>query len=87
MTEQRSDEREHLEATPLSVVDVESGVEFDGEAMNRSGHGLLFHAAMEPPVGADLQVTMSGQRSSVRVLRVEPKHEGGFDVAGVIRRR
>ena len=86
MTEQRMDDREPLEATPLNVVDVESGVEFDAEAMNRSGRGLLFHASMEPPVGADLQVTMSGQRSKVRVLRVEPKGDGGFDVAGRITR-
>ena len=86
MTEQRMDDREPLEATPLNVVDVESGVEFDGAAMNRSGHGLAFHASMEPPVGADLQVTLSGERSKVRVLRVEPTRDGGFDVAGRITR-
>ncbi len=86
MTEQRMDDRESLQATPLDVVDMESGVEFDGSAMNRSGRGLLFHASMEPPVGADLQVTMSGQKSKVRVLRVEAKREGGYDVAARVTR-
>jgi len=86
MTEQRMSDRQPLEATQLSVVDVESGVEFDGEAVNHSDRGLFFHATMEPPVGAELQVTMSGQKSRVRVLRVEPRRDG-FDVAGLIRRR
>ena len=88
MTEQRQDDRQDLDAASLSVVDVESGVEFEGEGKNLSGHGLLFHASMEPAVGADLQVTMSGKqtmRASVRVVRVEVK-EQGFDVAGRITR-
>ena len=84
MTEQRQDDRQHLEATSLCVVDLESGVEFAGEGRNLSGHGLLFHASMEPPVGAELHVTMQGQRSKVRVLRVEPQAQGGFAVAGRI---
>ncbi|MDP1829003.1 MAG: PilZ domain-containing protein [Archangium sp.] len=87
MTEQRQDDREHLEATSVSVLDLESGVEFEGDGKNLSGHGLLFHAAMEPVVGADMQVTLSGRKSmkaSVRVLRVEPK-SGGFDVAARIK--
>ena len=88
MTEQRQDDRQDLDATSLCVVDVESGVEFEGEGRNLSGRGLLFHAAMEPAVGADLQVTMSGEKSmcaSVRVVRVEVKGQG-FDVAGRITR-
>jgi hypothetical protein len=89
MTEQRQDDRQDLEATSLSVVDLESGVEFEGEGKNLSGHGLLFHAAMEPAVGADMQVTLTGEkpmRASIRVLRVEPQARGGFDVAGRITR-
>ncbi len=82
MTEQRQDDRQHLEAASLSVIDLESGVEFAGEGRNLSGHGLLFHASMAPPVGADLHVTMQGKRTKVRVLRVEPQAQGGFAVAG-----
>ena len=88
MTEQRQDDRQHLEDTSLSVVDLESGVEFEGEGKNFSGRGLLFHAAMEPVVGADMQVTMSGPKplnASIRVVRVQA-NEGGFDVAGRITR-
>jgi hypothetical protein len=81
MTEQRQDDRQHLEDTAVSVLDLESGVEFEGQGRNLSGHGLLFHASMEPVVGADLHVTLAGGKKSVRVLRVEPKPEGGFDVA------
>lgn len=84
MTEQREEERHDFEAT-LSVVDVESGVEFEAEAKNLSGRGLLFHAAMEPPVGADLQVSLAGARKTIRVLRVEAHARGGFDVATRIR--
>lgn len=83
MTEQRQDDREHLEATSISVVDLESGVEFEGDGKNLSGQGLLFHAAMEPAVGADMLVTLSGTKSMkarVRVVRVEPR-SGGYDVA------
>ena len=84
MTEQRQDDRQHLEAASLSVIDLESGVEFAGEGRNLSGNGLLFHASMEPVVGAELHVTMQGKRSRVRVLRVLPLAQGGFDVAGRI---
>ena len=89
MTEQRQDDRQDLEATSLSVVDVESGVEFEGEGRNLSGRGVLFHSEMEPVVGADMQVTMSGgksMRASIRVVRVEPELNGGFAVAGRITR-
>jgi hypothetical protein len=84
VTEQRHEDRQDLEGT-LCVVDVESGVEFEAEARNLSGHGLLFHAAMEPPVGADMQVSLSGARKNIRVLRVEAE-DGGFAVASRITR-
>lgn len=84
MTEQRQDDRQDLD-TSLSVIDLESGVEFAGEARNVSGHGLMFHASMEPAVGADMQVTLSGKKSNIRVLRVEPDDQG-FAVAGRITR-
>ena len=85
--DQRQDDRQHL-ATSLSVLDLESGVEFEGEGRNLSGRGLLFHASMEPVVGADMHVTLSGEKSlraSIRVVRVAPS-QGGFDVAGRITR-
>jgi hypothetical protein len=85
MTEQREEERHDLDCN-LSVVDVESGVEFEAAGKNLSGHGLLFHAAMEPPVGADLHVSLSGARKTIRVLRVEAQAQGGFDVATRITR-
>ena len=88
MTEQRQDDRQHLEDTSIAVVDLESGVEFEGDGKNLSSRGLLFHAGLEPAVGADMQVTLSGQKSMkarIQVVRVSP-HAGGFDVAGRITR-
>lgn len=85
MTEQRQEDRQDLEGT-LVVVDVESGVEFEAEGRNLSSHGLLFHAELEPPVGADMQLSLSGARKNIRVLRVEPQARGGFDVASRITR-
>lgn len=85
MTDQRQEDRQDLEGT-ICVMDVESGVEFSAEGRNLSSHGLLFHADMEPPVGADMQVSLSGARKSIRVLRVEPQARGGFDVASRITR-
>lgn len=85
MTEQRQDDREVFE-TSLAVVDLESGVEFAGDVKNRSDHGLLFHAALEPCVGADMQFTLDGERSSLRVVRVEPSGSG-FDVGAKITAR
>ncbi len=83
MTEQRQDDRQDVEAVSLSVIDLESGVEFAGEARNVSGRGLMFHASMEPAIGADMQVMLSGKKSNIRVLRVEAADQG-FAVAGRI---
>jgi hypothetical protein len=85
MTEQRQDNREVFE-TSLAVIDLESGVEFAGDVKNRSKHGLLFHAALEPALGADMQLTLEGRRASIQVVRVEPSGNG-FDVAGRITAR
>lgn len=88
MTEQRQDDRLTLEDMSVAVVDHESGVEFSGEGLNASAKGLAFHASMEPPVGADLQVTLRGQKNltaALRVTRVEKK-SAGFDVAGRLSR-
>ena len=88
MTEQRQDDRQHLEDTSIAVIDLESGVEFEGDGKNVSGRGLLFHAAMEPAIGADMQVTLSGatsMKARIQVVRVQPA-AGGFDVAGRITR-
>ena len=85
MTEQRQDDREVFEAS-LAVMDLESGVEFAGDVKNRSERGLLFRATREPPVGADMQVTLAGKNERLRVLRVEAC-EGGFDIAGKLTAR
>jgi hypothetical protein len=84
MTEQRQDDRLTLEDTTVAVVDHESGVEFSGHGHDVSRAGLSFHASMEPPVGAELQVTLRGEQNLVgalQVTRVAAK-AGGFDVAG-----
>jgi hypothetical protein len=85
MTEQRQEDRQDLEGT-ICVMDLESGVEFSAEGRNLSSHGLLFHADMEPPVGADMQISLSGTRKNIRVVRVQPQERGGFDVASRITR-
>ncbi len=89
--EQRQQPRLHLQGTPVSVVDVESGVEFTADGMNLSGKGLMFHASLEPVVGADMQVTLESDeakalRASIRVVRVAAHPEGGYEVAGRITR-
>lgn len=89
--EQRQHPRITLAGATVGVVDVESGVEFAADGGNVSGRGLMFTAAMEPVVGADLHVTLERadvrtMRATVRVLRVEPRAEGGFEVAGRITR-
>lgn len=89
--EQRQQPRLHLDGTPVSIVDVESGVEFTGDGKNLSGKGLMFHSQLEPVVGADMHVTLESDelkalRASFRVVRVARRPEGGFEVAGRITR-
>lgn len=87
MINKRTDERIEVTGTNVDVMDRESGVEFRGDAKNVSGAGLMFHASMEPPVGADLDVTVGEARGAMHVTRVAPAAGGGFDVAGRLTRR
>jgi hypothetical protein len=87
-TEQRSASRQQIPGTHVAIVDVESGVEFDATAHDVSPEGLRFLSALEPPVGADMQVTLSGGaalRASLHVVRVT-KVEQGYQVAGRLSR-
>ncbi len=84
MTEQRKEQRRTLSDTQIAVVDVESGVEFAGRGADVSASGLSFDAQMEPPVGADMLVTLTGddnRRARLEVTRVQPTAQG-FQVAG-----
>jgi hypothetical protein len=83
--EQRHDSRSLLHATQVSLVDVESGVEFAASGKNLSSGGVAFHADLEPALGADMRVSVGGARpveAELKVVRVERSPEGGFDVAG-----
>lgn len=80
MHEQRDAERTQLQDT-VAVVDVESGVEFSGEGRDVSSSGLSFHAAMEPPVGADMLIDVKGKKAMLHVTRVARTAQG-YDVAG-----
>ncbi|MBE2251295.1 MAG: PilZ domain-containing protein [Myxococcus sp.] len=80
-----------LEDTSVGVIDIESGVEFAGDGKDLSTDGLKFCAPMEPSIGADMQVVLSGRdarlpplRASFHVLRVTPAMTGGWDVAGTL---
>jgi PilZ domain len=89
MIEQRLADRTDLSDTTVQVVDVESGVEFRGEGLNVSGGGLSFKSELEPPVGADMKVTLKGARTlsgELRVTRVE-KQDSGYAVAGKLSRQ
>lgn len=90
--EQRQYNRLRLVGTNIKVVDIESGIEFDADGADLSGKGLKFCAPMEPAVGADLHVRLTGMHPStppldaeMRVLRVAPRGDG-FEVAGQILR-
>jgi hypothetical protein len=87
MNEQRQANRHSLEETSVDVVDMDSGVEFAGEACNLSGTGLSFRASMEPPVGADMKVTLKGRKNlSARLHVTRVQRDGaGFEVAGRLR--
>ena len=86
MIEQRAEERVELSDATVEVIDVESGVEFQALARDVSGGGLAFRSKMEPPVGADMKVSVRGVRADLRVTRVE-KQGDGFAVAGRLSRR
>lgn len=80
-----------LADTSVGVIDVESGVEFEGHGQNLSTEGLSFLADMEPSVGADMQVVLRAKdarlaplRATLKVLRVTPAPGGKWDVAGVL---
>jgi len=86
--EQRTTQREALPGTPIAIVDVESGVEFEAAARDVSSDGLCFLSTLEPPVGADMHVTLAGarpMRASLHVLRVT-KAARGYEVAGRLSR-
>jgi PilZ domain len=85
---QRQSERTALQTTSVAIVDVESGVSFVGDGQDVSDTGLSLTCQLEPPVGADMHVTLSGQSSlsaQLRVTRVAVDPEG-FRVAGSLSR-
>lgn len=91
MTNARRFTRLTLENTAVGVVDIESGIEFDGAAHDLSSEGLKFRAPLEPSIGADMQVVLqatdarlSPLRANFRVLRVTRAMTGGWDIAGTI---
>ncbi|MEW5742248.1 MAG: PilZ domain-containing protein [Myxococcota bacterium] len=87
-TEQRATSRQAIPETRLSVVDVESGVEFDATGADLSHTGLKFRSALEPVAGADLHVTLTGERglrATLHVTRVTTCAEG-YEVAGRLTR-
>ncbi len=88
--EQREEERSLPAITNVSVVDLESGVEFDGDVKNVSLAGLMFHAHMEPVVGADMALRFEYPNSPMlharmNVTRVEEQAHG-FAIAGTLRK-
>ncbi len=85
---QRQAQRTPLQTTSVAIVDIESGVEFVGSGQDVSDTGLSMTCELEPPVGADMQVTLSGQSTlsaQLRVTRVAVDAEG-FRVAGSLSR-
>ena len=87
--EQRRSKRQ-ASSTNVSVVDLESGVAFSGDLRNVSLAGLLFHANMQPVVGADMELRFEHSATPqltarLQVTRVEA-HANGFDIAGSLKR-
>lgn len=73
----------------VEIIDEETGAEYQGEARNLSGRGLMFEAQVEPSVGATLKVTVSSNQSRMpplhaafKVVRVQKQKGGRFEVAG-----
>ncbi|QGX41406.1 PilZ domain-containing protein [Permianibacter aggregans] len=73
----------------VSIVDLDSGAEYHGEAKNLSGKGLMFEANFEPALDAELRVTVASMQSrmpplvaSFKVVRVIKKDDGMYEIAG-----
>lgn len=73
----------------VEIIDEDSGTEYQGEARNLSGRGLMFEADIEPKVGTSLRVTVSSNQSRMpplhaafKVIRVHKLKGGRFEVAG-----
>ena len=73
----------------VTIVDMESGSEYNGDAKNLSGKGLMFEAAYQPAVGAELQVTVTSSQSRMpplvakfTVIRVIERGLGQYEIAG-----
>ena len=88
MPDQRHDRRSPL-AARLHVVDIESGVEFPADALDTSPHGLAFSAAMEPALGAEMEVTFQGATAEASLFKVRRVDAGasGYRVAGELKSR
>lgn len=73
----------------VEIIDEDSGIEYQGEARNLSGRGLMFEANVEPTAGAALRVIVSSNQSRMpplhaafKVIRVQKQKNGLFEVAG-----
>ena len=86
MTDQRRHPRSSIH-TPVEVVDIESGVDFHAESIDVSPGGLRFHAAMEPALGAEMEVTLRdvGTRPTKFVVTRIQVRGTGYDVAGTLK--
>lgn len=89
--DQREGERSAPEQTSVSVVDVESGVEFCGDLKNVSLAGLMFHAHMRPVVGADMALRFEYANrpmlhARMNVTRVEEQGTG-YEIAGTLHKK
>jgi PilZ domain len=80
----RQEPRRPLLDTQIALVDVESGVEFSGAGTDVSDSGISFHSNLEPALGADMSVTLNGNKAlnaEMKVTRVQ-RDAQGFQVAG-----
>lgn len=92
---QASEQRQSTRSVPssamgVSVVDLESGVEFTGDIRNLSSAGALFHADLSPVVGADMDLAIVRPDAPMllakfQVVRVQAQAQG-FDIAGQFQR-
>lgn len=73
-----------LFTTDIAVIDVESGVDFTGQALDASEGGLAFYAKMEPALGAEMEVIVPGMtpcRAVFTAARIN-RTDHGFFIAG-----